>query len=71
MSRSSDPYLLTETEEVKERFSQMIEKTLKAILDSYSDGSAYSGMGPYELREKIASLGFLPDEGKGFEAVLE
>ena len=71
MSRSSDPYLLTETEEVKERFSQMIEETLKAILDSYSDGSAYSGMGPYELREKITSLGFLPDEGKGFEAVLE
>ena len=71
MSRSSDPYLLTETEEVKERFSRMIEETLKAILDSYSDGSAYSGMGPYELREKITSLGFLPDEGKGFEAVLE
>ena len=71
MSRSSDPYLLTETEEVKERFSRMIEETLKAILDSYSDGSAYSGMGPYDLREKITSLGFLPDEGKGFEAVLE
>ena len=71
MSGNSDPYLLTETDEVKERFSQMIGETLEAILDSYSDGSAYSGMGPYELREKIASLGFLPEEGKGFEAVLE
>ena len=68
---STDPLLLTETEEVRKRFSQMIEETLKAIFDSYSDGSAFSGIGPYELRDKITALGFLPDQGKGFEAVLE
>lgn len=67
----SDPLLLTETEEVRKRFSQMIDETLKAIFDSYSDNSAFSGIDPYELREKITSLGFLPEEGKGFEAVLE
>ena len=67
----TDPLLLTETEEVRKRFSQMIDETLKAIFDSYSDNSAFSGIDPYELREKITSLGFLPEEGKGFEAVLE
>lgn len=67
----TDPLLLTETEEVRKRFSQMIDETLRAIFDSYSDNSAFSGIDPYELRDKITSLGFLPEEGKGFEAVLE
>jgi L-2,4-diaminobutyrate decarboxylase len=67
---STDPLLLSESEEVKKRFSEMIEETLSAVLDSYSDGSAFSGIDPYDLRERIGSLGFLPDEGKGFEQVL-
>ena len=66
----ADPLLLSESDEVKERFSQMIRETLTAVLDSYSDGSAFSGIDPYELREKIGALGFLPEEGKGFEQVL-
>jgi L-2,4-diaminobutyrate decarboxylase len=49
----------------------MIRETLTAVLDSYSDGSAFSGIDPYELREKIGALGFLPEEGKGFEQVLK
>ena len=67
----ADPLLLSESDEVKERFSQMIRETLTAVLDSYSDGSAFSGIDPYELREKIGALGFLPEEGKGFEQVLK
>ena len=68
---ASDPLLLSDTEEVKERFSRMIGETLEAIFDSYSDDSAFSGIDPYELRDKIGSLGFLPEKGKGFENVLE
>jgi L-2,4-diaminobutyrate decarboxylase len=67
----TDPLLLSDNEEVKDRFSQMIRETLSAIFRSYSDDSAFSGIGPYELREKIEALGFLPEEGKGFEKVLE
>lgn len=68
---ASDPLLLSDAQEVKDRFSRMIEETLRAVYGSYSDDSAFSGIGPYELREKIGSLGFLPEEGKGFERVLK
>ena len=68
---ANEPLLLSDTEEVKERFSRMIGETLDAIFDSYSDDSAFSGIDPYDLRGKIGSLGFLPEKGKGFEKVLE
>jgi len=68
---ATDPLLLSESKEVQERFSQMLRETLEAIFNSFSDGSAFSGIDPYELRAKINDLGFLPEEGKGFEKVLE
>ncbi len=66
----SDPVLLSDDTKVKKEFSRMIRETLTAILESYSDDSAFSGIGPYDLRKKITSLGFLPDKGKGFDEVL-
>ena len=68
--RVSEPILLSESKDVQDRFSEMIRETLSAIFRSYSDDSAFSGIDPYELREKVNALGFLPDEGKGFEEVL-
>ena len=68
---ADEPLLLSDSEEVKERFSLMIRETLDAIFGSYSDGSAFSGIGPYDLRKRIENLGFLPDEGKGFDRVLD
>ena len=67
----SEPLLLSESPEVKAKLSEMLRDTVSAIFRSYSDDSAFSGIGPYELRESIGKLGFLPDEGKGFERVLE
>ena len=67
----SDPVLLSETKEVQDRFSEMLRETLEAIFRSYSDDSAFSGIDPYELREKVCGLGFLPEKGKGFEQVLK
>ena len=67
----SDPLLLSESPEVKERLSEMLRETISAIFRSYSDDSAFSGIDPYDLRERIGALGFLPEEGKGFEKVLE
>ena len=67
----SDPVLLSESKEVQDRFSQMLRETLEAIFRSYSDDSAFSGIDPYELREKVSGLGFLPEKGKGFEEVLK
>ncbi len=65
------PLLLSNSKEVQERFSLMIRETLTSIFNSYSDDSAFSGIDPYALREKIDSLGLLPEEGRGFEEVLE
>lgn len=66
----TDPLLLSESKDVQERFSEMIRETLSAVFDSFSDGSAFSGIDPYDLREKVGDLGFLPEHGRGFEAVL-
>lgn len=71
MSPGNDPLLLTDTKDVQERFSRMIRETLESVFRSYYDDSAFSGIGPYDLRERIGALGFLPEEGKGFEKVLE
>ena len=65
------PVLLSEQEAVQEKFKEMIRETLESVFRSFSDGSAFSGINPYELREKICNLGFLPQEGKGFDRVLE
>ena len=69
--RVSEPLLLSESPEVKEKLSEMLRETLSAIYRSYSDDSAFSGIDPYELREKVNALGFLPERGKGFEEVLK
>lgn len=68
---ANDPLLLSESPEVRERFSRMIDETLEAVYGSFSDDSAFSGIDPYELRRRVGDLGFLPEKGRGFEAVLE
>jgi len=67
----NEPFILSDSKDVQDRFSAMIKETLSAVFRSYSDGSAFSGIDPYELREKITSLGFLPEHGEGFEKALE
>ena len=68
---AADPYLISDSEEVKDRLAQMVRETLASVFDSFNDGNAFSGIDPYSLRQEIGSLGFLPAEGKGFEAVLK
>ena len=69
--QSSDPLLIANDKEIQERLSLMIRETLSAIFNSFSDDSAFSGIDPYDLRQRIGALGFLPEKGKGFEKVLE
>ena len=68
---ATDPVLLSESKEIQDRFSEMIAETLSSIFRSYSDDSAFSGIDPYELRDKVGALGFLPENGRGFEQVLK
>ncbi len=65
------PIILSSDTEVKETFRRMIDRTTDAIITSYDDDAAYSGMDVYELRSLIEKLGFLPEHGTGFEETLE
>lgn len=70
-STATEPLLLSESKDVQERFKEMIGETLSSIFRSFSDGSAFSGIDPNDLRQKVRGLGFLPEHGRGFEAVLK
>ena len=70
-STATEPLLLSESKDVQERFKEMIGETLSSIFRSFSDGSAFSGIDPNDLREEVRGLGFLPEHGRGFEAVLK
>lgn len=63
--------ILSASEDSKSSFRKEIGMTLDSILSSFSDDSAYSGIDPLSLREEIGKLGFLPEEGMGFDKTLE
>ena len=65
------PFILSDESSVKDTFRNMIAETTEAILKSYDDKSAYSGKDVYKLREGIDSLGFLPEQGIGFDKTLD
>ena len=54
----------------KEAFITAVAEAAAAVAASYSDSSAFSGMDPYALREEIAGLPFLPEEGIGWDEAL-
>lgn len=66
-----NPLILSSSDEDKNRFRQIIEGALEASLTSFDNSSAFSGIDPYELRKKVESLGFLPEEGLGYDKCLE
>ena len=57
--------------EDKAAFRAAISSTVEAILDSIRDDSAFSGIGPYDLRDEIRALPLLPENGDGWETVLD
>lgn len=66
-----EPLILSDKTEDKEKFEQMIQQAVKAILESYNNPDAFSGINPYELRKKVSDLGFLPDQGLGYEKTMD
>ena len=63
--------LLSNDESDRNAYKAIIDKTVESILSSFSDESAFSGINPYELRDRINSKSILVDEGLGFDKVLE
>ena len=66
-----DKTVLSSRDDDKGALRELISDTLDAILDSIEDDSAFSGIDPYHLRDEVRSLGFLPEEGKGWEDTME
>ncbi|MBQ3318254.1 MAG: diaminobutyrate decarboxylase [Spirochaetales bacterium] len=66
-----NPVILSSDPKVKEMFRKMIADTTDAIIGSYDDNTAYSGKNVYKLRKSLEDLGFLPDQGLGFDKTLE
>ena len=63
--------LLTSSAASKELYLKVIQETADAIVESIHDSSAFSGIAPEDLAQKVSSVPLLPKEGLGFEAVLE
>lgn len=67
----SDSPILNTSGELREEYRSMIEKTVDAVLSSFDDKSAFSGIDPYSLRKNIVSLGLIDEKGIGFDRTLE
>ena len=63
--------ILSERSGDKAAFRAAISDAAEAILSSFSDDSAFSGIDPYELRKKINDLDILPEEGDGWDKMME
>ncbi len=63
--------VLSAHDEDKAAYRAAIISTAEAILDSITSDEAFSGINPYELRERIEKLSLLPEHGDGWEVVLQ
>lgn len=59
------------TKDSKEEFKQMIIRTAEAIADSLCDTKAYVGLSPEDLKKAVHVENLLPDNGEGFDNVLD
>ncbi len=71
MSKNDIPLLLGSTTAEKTAYAKVISETVQAILDSFQDEKAYTGTPPEELKAMIQTQALLPEQGLGFESVLE
>lgn len=61
---------LTDDADSKQAYLEIIQKTAKAVAESFSNGKAYDGPEPFDLKKEIASYSILPEKGLGYDKVL-
>lgn len=64
-------YTLSDSIQDRAEYERIVDKTKEAILSSYSDDSAFSGINPYQLRRQIEKIGLLQEDGLGFDMTLQ
>lgn len=62
---------LTNSEETKSEYKEIMNQTVNAVADAFDSSTAYSGPTPQELQELIHSETILPKKGLGWNKVLE
>ena len=65
------PLFLTDTEDAKAAFRDLISRTTNAVINTVSNGNAYCGLSPAELKEAVSIPEILPQQGKGLDAVTD
>ena len=71
MPMSASKLFLTCDEGDKALYTAMMESTVRAVVDSMSHGKAYAGMTPENLREAVRVDELLPENGLGFERLMD
>ena len=66
-NKISDLMFLTSSEESKKNYSELINRTVKAIVNSFVDEKAFAGLTPYELKKTIHVDNVLPETGVGMD----
>lgn len=61
---------LTNTEESKNEYKQIMNQTVNAVADAFFDSKAYSGPTPQELKNIVKEESILPEKGLGWDSVL-
>lgn len=64
-------YTLSDSIQDRAEYERIVDKTKEAILSSYSEDSAFSGINPYQLRRQIEKIGLLQEDGLGFDRTLQ
>ena len=67
----TDSLFLTEDSHDKKQFEECILRTMEYILNSVQDENAYTGPAPDKLSKIIGSHKILPEEGLGFEPMMQ
>ena len=70
-NKDTEPLFLTEAAASKQSYSQLLHKIVDDITASISDGKAYAGLSPQDLKKAIHVENILPEEGIGLKNVPE
>ena len=62
-------YFLNSTDSAKEEYKKILSETTNAIINSFNNTKAYSGLTPAELKNKIQQNSILPEQGLGWDKV--
>ncbi len=65
------PYFLDSDESSKNAYTELFQKTNEILRNSFTKNSAYTGLEPQELSDKIKNIEILPQNGKGTEKVFD